>query len=80
MLTVPFHFNLGKGNTGWTNQLLVYANDVNLLTDSINSVTDFVKALPGNSSVNKVQRATIEEVVFSVDPTDTQKTGWIAIT
>jgi hypothetical protein len=27
-------------------------------------------ALPGNSSVNTVQHATIEEAVFSVDPTD----------
>jgi hypothetical protein len=34
------------------------------------SVTDFINALPGNSSVNTVQRATIEEAVFSVDPTD----------
>jgi hypothetical protein len=33
-------------------------------------VTDLNNALPGNSSVNTVQNATIEEVVFSVDPTD----------
>jgi hypothetical protein len=32
--------------------------------------TDLINALPGNSSVNKVQHATIEEAVFSVDPTD----------
>jgi hypothetical protein len=32
------------------------------------------------SSVKKVQHATIEEVVFSVDPTSEPKTGWIAIT
>jgi hypothetical protein len=37
--------------------------DVNILTDLIN-------ALPGNSSVNTIQHATIEEAVFSVDPTD----------
>jgi hypothetical protein len=29
-----------------------------------------IYALPGNSSVNTVQHATIEEAVFSVDPTD----------
>jgi hypothetical protein len=29
-----------------------------------------INALPGNSSVNTVQEATIEKVVFSVDPTD----------
>jgi hypothetical protein len=33
-------------------------------------VTDLIKALPGNSSVNTDQYATIEEAVFSVDPTD----------
>jgi hypothetical protein len=33
MLTAPFHFNLGKGYTRWTNQLLTYANDVNLRTE-----------------------------------------------
>jgi hypothetical protein len=31
---------------------------------------DLINALPGNSSVNTVQHATIEEAVFSVDPTD----------
>jgi hypothetical protein len=31
---------------------------------------DLINALPGNSSVNMVQHATIEEAVFSVDPTD----------
>jgi hypothetical protein len=29
-----------------------------------------INALPGNSSVNTVQHATIEEAVLSVDPTD----------
>jgi hypothetical protein len=33
-------------------------------------VTDLINALPGNSSVNTVQHATIEKAVFSVDPTD----------
>jgi hypothetical protein len=33
-------------------------------------VNDLINALPGNSSVNTVQHATIEEAVFSVDPTD----------
>jgi hypothetical protein len=34
-----------------------------------NNVTDLINALPGNSSVNKVQYAKIE-AVFSVDLTD----------
>jgi hypothetical protein len=29
-------------------------------------VTDLMNALPGNSSVNKVQHATIDEAVFSM--------------
>jgi hypothetical protein len=29
-----------------------------------------INALPDNSFVNKVQQATIEETVFSVDPTE----------
>jgi hypothetical protein len=36
----------------------------------MNIVTDLINALPGNSSVNTVQHATIDEAVFSVDPTD----------
>jgi hypothetical protein len=36
-------------------------------TESVPIVTDLINALPGNSSVNTVQYATIEEVVFSVD-------------
>jgi hypothetical protein len=35
-----------------------------------NIVTDLMNASPSNSSVNTVQHATIEEAVFSVDPTD----------
>jgi hypothetical protein len=37
----------------------------------IHIVTDLINALPGNSSVNTVQHATIAEAMFSVDPTDT---------
>jgi hypothetical protein len=33
-------------------------------------VTDLINALPSNISVNTVQHATIDEAVFSVDPTD----------
>jgi hypothetical protein len=33
-------------------------------------VKDLINALPGNSSVNTVQVATIQESVFSVDSTD----------
>jgi hypothetical protein len=36
----------------------------------MNIVTAMINALPGNSSVNTVQHATIEEVVFSVEPID----------
>jgi hypothetical protein len=36
-----------------------------------NIVTDLISALPGNSSVNTAQPATIEEAVFSADPTYT---------
>jgi hypothetical protein len=32
----------------------------------INNVTDLINALPGNSSVNTVQHATIDEAVFSM--------------
>jgi hypothetical protein len=39
-------------------------------------VKDLINALPGNSSVNTVQHATIEEAVFSVDPTDAP-TDWL---
>jgi hypothetical protein len=35
-----------------------------------NIVTDLINELPGNSSVITVQHATIEESMFSVDPTD----------
>jgi hypothetical protein len=31
-----------------------------------NNITDLINMLPGNSSVNTVQRATIDEAVFSV--------------
>jgi hypothetical protein len=35
-------------------------------------VMELINALPGNSYVNTVQHATIEEAVFSVDPTAAQ--------
>jgi hypothetical protein len=35
-------------------------------------VTDLINTLPGNSSVNMVQHATIEEAVFPIDVTDAQ--------
>jgi hypothetical protein len=38
-----------------------------------NIVTDFINALPGNSSVNAVQHATIEEAVFWVRGDVTQR-------
>jgi hypothetical protein len=47
---------------------------------SNNVVTDLIIALPGNSPVNTVQHATIEEDMFSVYPTERQLTGWIAMT
>jgi hypothetical protein len=31
---------------------------------------DLINVLPGNSSVNTVHHATIEEAVFSVEPND----------
>jgi hypothetical protein len=43
---------------------------MNFISDYKHTVTDLVNALPGNSSVNTVQFATIEKAVFSVDPTD----------
>jgi hypothetical protein len=41
-----------------------------------NIVTDLINALPGNSSLNKVQHATIEEAVFSVSAVTTRSGGW----
>jgi hypothetical protein len=34
------------------------------------TVTDLINLSPGNSSVNTAQHTTIEEAVFSADPTD----------
>jgi hypothetical protein len=42
------------------------------MTSEIIIVTDPINTLPGNSSVNTVQHATIEETVFSVDLIDAQ--------
>jgi hypothetical protein len=36
----------------------------------IHIATDLINGLPGNSSVNTVQHATIEEAVFSADLTN----------
>jgi hypothetical protein len=36
----------------------------------IRIVTNWINALPGNSSVNAVQHAAIEDALFSVDPID----------
>jgi hypothetical protein len=33
-------------------------------------VTDLISVLPGNSFVNTIQHAIIEEAAFSIDPTD----------
>jgi hypothetical protein len=41
-----------------------------LLNFCVEIVTDLINTLPGNSSVNTVQQATIEEAVVSVVPTD----------
>jgi hypothetical protein len=43
---------------------------VSSIYSNINIATDLINALPGNSSVNTVQHAGIEEAGFSVDPTD----------
>jgi hypothetical protein len=40
------------------------------------NVTDFINALQGNSSVDTVQHATIEEAVFSVGPIDAPR-DWL---
>jgi hypothetical protein len=37
---------------------------------TLHIVTDLINVLPDNSSVNTVQYATLQEAVFSVDPTD----------
>jgi hypothetical protein len=42
-----------------------------------NNVMNLSKALPGNSSVNTVQHATVEGAVFSVDFVDTSIYRWI---
>jgi hypothetical protein len=52
------------------NSLKVAKQNIWIYKDTIYNVTDLINALPGNSSVNTVQHATIEEAVFSVDPTD----------
>jgi hypothetical protein len=39
-------------------------------------LTDLINALPGNSSVNTVQHATIEEAVFSVSAVTSRSGAW----
>jgi hypothetical protein len=46
------------------------------ISSEIRLVTDLIKALPGNSSVNKVQHATIEEAAFSVSAVTSRSGGW----
>jgi hypothetical protein len=41
-----------------------------LRLSAVSIVTDLINALPGSSSVNTVEHATVEEAVFSVDLTD----------
>jgi hypothetical protein len=56
-----------------TIKIMVNSTALNMIYTYItihNAVTDLINALPGNSSVNTVQHATIEEAVFSVDLTD----------
>jgi hypothetical protein len=48
----------------------VYVLGAFLIGIKVIIVTDLINALPVNSSVNTVQRAKIEEPLFSVDPTD----------
>jgi hypothetical protein len=43
-----------------------------------NIIMDFIKALPGNSFLNTVQHAKIEEAVFSVSLVTSQQ--WVVIT
>jgi hypothetical protein len=43
---------------------------IRILIHDLNTVTDLINALPGNSSINTVQHATIEEALFFVDLTD----------
>jgi hypothetical protein len=38
----------------------------NIIFVEINIVTDLINGLPGNSSVNTVQHATVDEAVFSM--------------
>jgi hypothetical protein len=43
-------------------------------------VMDLISALPGNSSGNTVQHATIEEAVFSVSMVMSRSGGWWSMT
>jgi hypothetical protein len=54
----------------WSSTSIIRILNKKLFIHEIYIVTDFINALPGNSHVNTVPHATIEEAVFSVDPTD----------
>jgi hypothetical protein len=60
--TVHVAYSTGEGKFFKLHILTRYISYFNIVTDLIN-------ALPGKSA-NTVQHATIEEAVFSVDPTD----------
>jgi hypothetical protein len=51
----------------------VWTGQINVL---YNTVTDLINVMPGNSSVNTVQHATIEEAVFSVSAVTSRSGGW----
>jgi hypothetical protein len=76
LLTFPFSVKLChiKGKKA----IISYHNLLFTIVLQLYIVTDLINTLPGVSSVNTVQQATIEEAVFSVDPTR-QYTGWIVI-
>jgi hypothetical protein len=54
--------NIGESDTSWEKR-------DNILRGEHHIATDLINALPGISSVNTVQHATVEEAVFSVNPT-----------
>jgi hypothetical protein len=57
-------------NTAWKLSSVDGTHQMSIWTGPKNTVTDLIDALPGNSSLNTVQHATIEEAMFSRDPID----------
>jgi hypothetical protein len=57
---------------GISNQRMIILTTVLFILSPPGNIilTDLINTLPGNSSVNTVQHATIEEAVFSVGPID----------